>query len=133
MKKVVIYARCATERQAELSLSKQIIACQEYAQQNGLLIVGVNIDRAKSGRKYLCRKAFRKTLKTAKRKECDAVLVSNTDRVSRDRKKMSVYAKELRENEVELLSARDAMLDPITDSLLAVFEEFDKSRRGRSE
>ena len=49
MKTGTIYARYSSNNQTEQSIEGQIRVCREFAQRNGIVIVGTYIDRATTG------------------------------------------------------------------------------------
>ncbi len=49
MKTAVIYARYSSDAQTEQSIEGQLRVCEDYAKNNGILILNTYIDRAMSG------------------------------------------------------------------------------------
>ena len=47
--KIVIYARCSSDRQTDQSIEGQLRVCHEYAERNDYVVVHEYIDRALSG------------------------------------------------------------------------------------
>lgn len=74
MKTAVIYARYSSERQTEQSIEGQLRVCQEFAERNDILIVGIYIDRAMSGTNDN-RIDFQKMLRDSAKQAWDYVLV----------------------------------------------------------
>ena len=62
MKTGTIYARYSSNNQTEQSIEGQIRVCREFAQRNGIVIVGTCIDRATTGTNDN-REQFQKMLK----------------------------------------------------------------------
>ena len=84
MNRAVIYARYSSDMQREESVEAQIRACKYYAQQNGIDIIGIYADRAKSGMYHSeKREEFQALLNAAPRKEYDIVLVHKLNRFGR--------------------------------------------------
>ena len=83
--KAVIYARFSSDRQNEESIAAQHRACREYAQRNGIEIIGTYDDEAISGRegKTELRREYQKLLRDAQAKRFDAILIHKYDRVAR--------------------------------------------------
>lgn len=82
--RAVIYARYSSDMQREESVEAQIRACKYYAQQNGIDIVNIYADRAKSGMYHAeKREQFNALLQAAPRKEFDIVLVHKLSRFGR--------------------------------------------------
>lgn len=74
MKPGKIYARYSSNNQTEQSIEGQIRVCREFAQRNGIIIVGTYIDRATTGTNDN-REAFQQMLKDSDKKSFDYVLV----------------------------------------------------------
>ena len=74
MKTAKIYARYSSNNQTEQSIEGQIRVCREFAQRNGIIIVGTYIDRATTGTNDN-REAFQQMLKDSDKKSFDYVLV----------------------------------------------------------
>ena len=83
--KAVIYARFSSDRQTEDSIHAQVRACEEYAKQHGIRIIGIYADEAISGResKTELRREYQKMLRDIKRHSFDAILIHKYDRVAR--------------------------------------------------
>lgn len=64
--KGVIYARYSSDNQREESIEGQLRECKDYAERNGITILGTYIDRALSA-KTDNRPEFQKMMKTAQR------------------------------------------------------------------
>ncbi len=74
MKTAVIYARYSSERQTEQSIEGQLRVCNEYAERNGIKVVGTYIDRAMTGTNDN-RKDFQRMLRDCIKREWNTVLV----------------------------------------------------------
>ena len=59
MKTAVVYARYSSNSQTEQSIEGQLRVCQQYAQNNSIIIVDTYIDRAMTGTNDM-RPAFQK-------------------------------------------------------------------------
>ena len=70
----VIYARYSSDSQREASIEGQLRDCKDYAERNGIAIVGTYIDRAYSA-KTDDRPEFQRMVQDSARKIFDAVLV----------------------------------------------------------
>ena len=106
MKTGKIYARYSSNNQTEQSIEGQIRVCREFAQRNGIVIVGTYIDRATTGANDN-REQFQKMLKDSDKKSFDYVLVYKLDRFSRNKYEMAIHRKHLKDNGVEILSAME--------------------------
>ena len=76
----VIYARYSSDSQREASIEGQLRDCKDYAEKNGITVVGTYIDRAYSA-KTDDRPDFQRMIKDSAKKIFDVVLVwkLNTD------------------------------------------------------
>ena len=87
MKTGTIYARYSSNNQTEQSIEGQIRVCREFAQRNGIVIVGTYIDRATTG--------------------TNDNRVYKLDRFSRNKYEMAIHRKHLKDNGVKILSAME--------------------------
>ena len=93
----VIYARYSSDSQREASIEGQLRDCKDYAERNGITIVGTYIDRAYSA-KTDDRPEFQRMVKDSTRKIFDAVLVWKLDRFARNRYDAVYYKRQLEKN-----------------------------------
>ena len=82
--KGVIYARYSSDNQREESIEGQLRECKDYAERNGITILGTYIDRALSA-KTDNRPEFQKMIKDSAKGLFDVVLVWKLDRFARNR------------------------------------------------
>ena len=80
----VIYARYSSDSQREASIEGQLRDCKDYAEKNGITVVGTYIDRAYSA-KTDDRPDFQRMIKDSAKKIFDVVLVWKLDRFARNR------------------------------------------------
>ena len=78
----VIYARYSSDSQREASIEGQLRDCKDYAEKNGITVVGTYIDRAYSA-KTDDRPEFQHMIKDSAKKIFDVVLVWKLDRFGR--------------------------------------------------
>ena len=78
----VIYARYSSDSQREASIEGQLRDCKDYAEKNGITVVGTYIDRAYSA-KTDDRPDFQRMIKDSAKKIFDVVLVWKLDRFAR--------------------------------------------------
>ena len=79
----VIYARYSSDSQREESIEGQLRECGDYADRNGMTVVGSYIDRALSA-KTADRPEFQRMVKDSAKGLFEIVLVWKLDRFSRD-------------------------------------------------
>ena len=102
----VIYARYSSDSQREASIEGQLRDCKDYAEKNGITVVGTYIDRAYSA-KTDDRPDFQRMIKDSGRKIFDVVLVWKLDRFARNRYDSARYKTQLKKNGVKLMSATE--------------------------
>ena len=142
MKTAVIYARYSSDNQTEQSIEGQLRVCEQYAQNNDILILNTYIDRAMTGTNDN-RPDFQRMIKDSSKKEFEFVLVYKIDRFSRNKYETAKYKKILKDNGVKLLSAMENIPDTpegiILESLLEGMAEYysaelsQKVKRGMNE
>ena len=79
----VIYARYSSSAQNDASIEQQIEKCREYAEKNGITIVAVYADRAKSGRTDN-RPEFQKMMRDAAKGKFRYVIAWKSNRMGRN-------------------------------------------------
>ena len=105
----VIYARYSSDSQREASIEGQLRDCKDYAEKNGITVVGTYIDRAYSA-KTDDRPDFQRMIKDSAKKIFDVVLVWKLDRFARNRFDAVNYKYQLEKNGVHLVS----VMEPIS-------------------
>ena len=138
----VIYARYSSDSQREESIEGQLRECSDYAERNGMTIVGSYIDRALSA-KTADRPEFQHMIKDSAKRLFEIVLVWKLDRFSRDRYDSAHYKHILKKNGVKVVSAKEHISDGpegiILESMLEGYAEFysaelsEKIHRGQKE
>lgn len=142
--KAVIYARFSSDRQREESIEGQLRECHEYAEKNGITIIGEYIDRALSASKNTEKRLdFLRMIRDSGAGQFEAVLVWKLDRFARDRFDSAHYKRLLKKNGVRVISATESISDGpegiILESLLEGMAEYysaelsEKIRRGQKE
>ncbi|MST55668.1 recombinase family protein [Pyramidobacter sp. SM-530-WT-4B] len=112
----VIYARYSSTNQREESIEAQVRACQEYAKRNGLVIVDIYADSAKTGTNAE-REEFQRMIADSATGKFEFVIVHKLDRFSRDRYDSIAYKRKLKLNGVTLRSVLEN-LDGSPESLI---------------
>jgi len=123
----VIYARYSSDNQREESIEGQLRECKEFAEKNGITILGTYIDRALSA-KTDNRPEFQRMIKDSAKGLFDVVIVWKLDRFARNRYDSAHYKAVLRKNGVKVISARETIAEDSTgillESLLEGYAEF---------
>lgn len=115
--RAVAYARFSSDNQREESIDAQLRAMRDYAQKNGISIVGEYIDRARSATTD-DRPDFLKMVKESAGGTFDIVLVHKLDRFARNRKDSIGYRMELKRNGVSLISILEYLDDDSPESVI---------------
>ena len=104
--RAVIYARFSSDRQNEDSIHAQVRACNEYAQQHDITVVGTYADEAISGResKTELRHEYQRMLQDAKKHVFDAILIHKYDRVARSLNEHVTLEMRLQKEGIELIA-----------------------------
>ena len=127
MKTAVIYARYSSDSQTEQSIEGQLRVCKEFAERNDIVILDTYIDRAMTGTNDN-RAAFQKMLKDSSKGQWDYVLVYKLDRFSRNKYESVIHKKELKDNNVKVLSAMENIPDTpegvLMESMLEGFNQY---------
>lgn len=103
----VIYARYSSDKQSEQSIEGQLAYNYEYAERNGYTVVNEYIDRALSAKSADKRDEFLRMIKDSETQSFDAVIVYQLDRFGRNIGDIAHYMRELEQNGVILVSARE--------------------------
>lgn len=140
--KAVIYARYSSDNQREESIEGQIRVCTDYAEKNGITILGTYIDRAFSA-KTDNRPDFQRMIKESSNKLFDVILVWKLDRFARNRYDSAHYKAILKKNNVKVVSVMEnisegsegVLLETLLEGLAEYYsvELSEKVKRGQHE
>lgn len=138
----VIYARYSSDNQREESIEGQLRECKEYADKNGINLIGTYIDRAFSA-KTDSRPQFQQMIHDSATHTFEAVLVWKLDRFSRNRYDSAHYKRILKNNRVHVVSVTEPISNTpegiMLESLLEGMAEYysadlaEKVSRGHKE
>lgn len=106
----VIYARYSSHGQQDQSIDGQLRDCYDYAEREGLLVVGEYIDRAISA-KTDDRPDFQRMISDSSKKQFQYVIVWKLDRFARNRFDSAIHKATLKKNGVKVLSAKENIAD----------------------
>jgi site-specific DNA recombinase len=95
MTRAAIYARFSTDLQNERSIDDQAALCRSYTRREGLTVVAVYEDRARSGGSLIGRDGLMRMMEDAKSGAFDVVVVEALDRLSRDMEDLAGLHKRL--------------------------------------
>ena len=102
----VIYARYSSSGQREESIEGQLRECHEYAQKNGMTVIGEYIDKALTGRTDK-RPDFQRMLRDSERGVFQVVICWKMDRFARNRYDSAINKYKLKKNGVRLAYAKE--------------------------
>lgn len=125
--KAAIYARYSSDNQREESIEAQARAIKEYAEKEGIQIVKLYTDEARSATTDN-RPQFLQMIQDSKLGLFDIVLVHKLDRFARNRYDSAFYKRELKQNDVRLISILENLDDSpesiILESVLEGMNEY---------
>jgi site-specific DNA recombinase len=133
MKRAVIYARFSTDLQNERSIEDQITLCREYTSREGMNVVEVYEDRARSGGSVTGRGGLLRLLDQARERSFDVVVVEALDRLSRDMEDLAGIHKRLSFLGIEIRAVHEGVVNTVLVELRGLVGRFyreDKVRRG---
>jgi DNA invertase Pin-like site-specific DNA recombinase len=113
----VIYARYLSHGQQEQSIEGQLRDCYNFAERQGIKVVGEYIDRALSA-KTDDRPDFRRMITDAAKKQFQYVIVWKLDRFARNRFDSAIHKASLKKHGVKVLSAMENIADTPDGMLL---------------
>ena len=125
--RAVIYARYSSSGQREESIEGQLRDCYDYANKNGLNVIGEYIDKALSG-KTDKRPDFQRMLRDSDRGHFEVVITWKMDRFARSRYDSAFYKAKLKMNGVKILYAKEMIPDGpegiILESVMEGYAEY---------
>ncbi len=123
----VIYARYSSDNQREESIEGQLRECMEYAERQGITVIGNYIDRALSARTD-DRPDFQRMIKDSNKHLFAVVIVWKLDRFARNRYDSARYKTVLKKNGVRVISAKENISDRpegiLLESMLEGYAEY---------
>ena len=133
-RRAALYARYSSDNQREESIEAQLTVLHKFCAENGYTVVAEYCDRAKSATTSN-RPEFLRMIDDSKNKEFDFVIVHKLDRFSRDRYDSAFFKRELKRNDVKLISVLERLDDSpesiILESLLEAMAEYYSRNLGR--
>ncbi len=133
--KAYAYIRVSTKNQAEedkYGIPVQVEDIKKYAEKNNIEIIDTFIDDGYSGG-TIERPALTELLMEVEKKKVDAVIVAKLDRIARDLMLHLWIEKELKKDNVELISVAEPFqgnnpMNTLYKQIIGAFAEFEKSR-----
>lgn len=125
--KAALYARFSSDNQRDESIDAQVRAMTKFCQDNGVVVIGQYIDRARSATTD-DRPEFLRMIENSAEHNFNIVLVHKLDRFARNRFDSSSYRNKLKRNGVALVSVLENLDDSpesiIMESLLDGMAEY---------
>jgi site-specific DNA recombinase len=109
----MIYSRYSTDLQNEKSVEDQVELCKTYAQRIGLMVIGCEHDRAKSGASTFGRPGLGRILDAAKAGRFDVLIAEAPDRISRDMADLAGIHKSLEFCNIEMNCVNGGNMDTL--------------------
>ncbi len=116
MLRAAVYARYSSDNQREESIDAQLRAIREYSDKNEINIVKIYIDEALTATTDN-RPQFLQMISDSKHEIFDVVIVHKLDRFSRDRYDSAIYKRQLKLNNVRVISVLE-QLDDSPESII---------------
>ncbi len=112
-KRAAVYARYSTDLQSDRSIDDQLALCRDFATREGLTVVEVYSDRARTSASILGRDGLLRLMEDARAKRFDLVVVEAIDRISRDQEDLAGIYKRLTFAGVEIVAVHEGRADAI--------------------
>ena len=138
----VIYARYSSHNQTEQSIEGQLHDAYQYAEREGISVIGEYIDRALTGTRDQ-RPDFQRMIRDAEKHQFQLVIVWKLDRFARNRYDSATYKAKLKKHGVRVVSVMENITDSpegiILEGLLESMAEYysanlsENIRRGQRE
>jgi DNA invertase Pin-like site-specific DNA recombinase len=113
MKRAAIYARFSTDLQNERSIEDQITLCRDYTSREGMNVVEVYEDKARSGGSVMGRGGLLPLLDEARDQSFDVVVVEALDRLSCDMEDLAGIHKRLSFLGIEIRAVHEGVVNSV--------------------
>lgn len=107
----VIYARYSSHSQRDESIEGQVREDLEWATRNNVIVLGVYIDRALTGREADKRDSFQAMIRDAAKRHFQYVICWKVDRFARNRYDAATYKARLKKYNIRVVYARENIPD----------------------
>lgn len=111
MKRAAIYARYSSDLQTDRSIEDQVALCVDHAGKQGLTVVKVFSDRARSGASIMGRDGILAAMDAGREGLFDVLIVEALDRISRDQEDLAGIYKRLTHVGIEIRAVHDGRAD----------------------
>lgn len=125
--KAVIYARYSSHNQREESIEVQLRECHDFAERNGMLVVGEYCDKALTG-KTDKRPDFQRMIRDSAKGRFQVVITYKVNRFARNRYDSAMYKAKLKKNGVRVVYAKETIPEGpegiLLESMLEGYAEY---------
>ncbi|TIO63052.1 MAG: recombinase family protein [Mesorhizobium sp.] len=111
MKRAALYARYSSDLQTDRSIEDQVALCTDHAAKQGLTVVSVFHDRARSGASIMGRDGVLAMMDAARDGLFDVLIVEALDRLSRDQEDLAGIYKRLTHVGIEIRAVHEGRAD----------------------
>lgn len=108
-----IYARFSTELQSDRSIEDQITLCRAYAEREGIDVVAVHADRARSGGSTAGREGLQALMQDARAGRVSVVIMEALDRLSRDMEDLAGIHKRLTFQGIQIRAVHEGAVNTV--------------------
>lgn len=112
-RRAAIYARFSTDLQRDRSIDDQVSLGRRYAEREGMAVVAVYDDRARTSASLFNRPGLAQLMDDARTGRFDVVIVEALDRISRDQEDLAGVWKRLRFANIELIAVHEGAADAV--------------------
>jgi site-specific DNA recombinase len=112
-KRAAIYARFSTDLQNERSIEDQVALCRSCAAREGMDVVEIYDDRARSGGSIMGRDGLLRLMDRARDRAFDVIIVEALDRLSRDMEDLAGIHKRLSFLGIEIRAVHEGVVNTV--------------------
>lgn len=134
--RAAIYARYSSALQSDRSIEDQVELCRAHAKREGMQIVGVYEDRARSGASVAGREGLERLRADAAAGRFDTIVMESLDRLSRDMEGLGAVFKRLTHHGVTITQVHGGVADVVDIGVAGLMGSIflkqlsEKTRRG---
>lgn len=121
-RRAAIYARFSSDLQRDRSIEDQIEVCRAYADRQGMDVVEVYADRAKSGASMHGRDGIQQLIADGRQRLFDVVLTETLSRLGRDEGDRAEIRKHMTFAGVKIMTPGDGEVNRLTDGIKALVD-----------
>lgn len=123
MRRAAIYARYSTDLQSDRSIDDQVALCRGWCAREGVVVVGVHADRARSSASRHGRPGLMEAVEAARAGQVDMIVTEALDRISRSQEDLAWVYNRVRFAGAELRAVHDGQADVIQIGLRGIMGE----------